>query len=38
VEIFDSIKSECKHILEDIEIRYRAMVDDFQAAAKTQAA
>jgi hypothetical protein len=37
VEIFDSIKSEYEKILEDIEIRYRGMVDDFQSAAKSQA-
>lgn len=37
VEIFDSIKEEYRRILDDIEIRYRAMVQDFQDAAKAQA-
>jgi hypothetical protein len=37
VEIFDSIKNEYEHILRDIETRYRAMVEDFQSAAKAQA-
>lgn len=34
VDIFDKIKQEYEHIVEDIEIRYRTMAEEYQKIAK----
>lgn len=34
VDIFDKIKIEYEHIVEDIEIRYRTMAEEYQKTAK----
>ena len=34
MDIFDKIKQEYEHIVEDIEIRYRTMAEEYQNTAK----